>query len=323
MASGATLSPGTVVALDIGGTKIDIALADRSGTVLERVRLATRAELGPDQALGRAAEAVSRLARRSLTVHASPVIGYAAVSPGIILADRILLTPNLPGWENLSLAARLAQEFGVERVAVDNDVRAAAIAELRFGNLRDVDPGVYVGLGTGIAAALTVGGEVVSGANQAAGEIGYVSFDTASVGAGRAPLEDLVGGKAIGDRASALLGTATSAAGLFARTDPAALQITHQALGALAITLANIAVFVDPQRVVIGGGLMASAHTILPVVEAHLRQAVPFPPELVVAHFTQDASLYGAVAMALDAATDPPAHAPVPQYVDSPTATVH
>jgi glucokinase len=215
-----------------------------------------------------------------------------------------LLTPNLPGWDSLALARRLQQELEIEHApAVCNDVRAGALAEARFGALRGVDPGVYVSLGTGIAAALTVGGTVLGGAHQAAGEIGYLNpggTSAASFADGRAPLEEIVGGKALGARASELLGIELTAAELFERTDPPARKIVREALNVLGAAIANIAVFVDPERIVVGGGMMASTDVILPNLAAHLARAVPFAPQVLTAHFMQDASLHGAVALALD-----------------------
>jgi glucokinase len=293
----------TAVGIDFGGTNIEVALADGQGTLLERVRMDTRAEQGPDQALERAVSAARQLERRSLQAHGMEVGAYAAVSPGVIQSDRILFTPNLPGWERIALARRLERALGVGSVAVCNDVRAGALAELRFGSLRGVDPGVYLSLGTGIAAALTVGGDVVSGAHQAAGEIGYVDPGGTCAGPvadGHAPLEQIVGGKALGERASELLGADLTAEALFQRQDAAAQHIVRAALGALAAAIANIAVFIDPERIVVGGGMMASSDMILPALAAHLARAVPFPPQVVAAHFAEDASLYGAVALALD-----------------------
>jgi glucokinase len=292
-----------VVGIDFGGTKIDVALADAAGEVLERVRLATEAQKGAEQALERTVAAVQELAQRSAN-HGGPVLGYAAVSPGVVRDDRILLVPNLPGWEHLALGRRLAAALGVDTVPVWNDVHAGALAELRHGNLRGADPGVYVSLGTGIAAAVTVGGTVIGGAHQAAGEIAYMVVESGPASAAAsavAPLEEIVGGKALGERASRLLGTSLDAAALFARTDPAAQQVLQHALGVLANAVANIAVLLDPARVVMGGGLIASADVLLPVLAAHLDRVVPFSPELLVARFTQDASLHGAIALALDA----------------------
>ncbi len=295
--------PFTVIGIDFGGTKTELALADAHGTLLARVRLDTLAERGPDQILARAAEAAQRLAREADERFAAPVAAHAAVAPGIVQPDRILLTPNLPGWEQLALSARLAEELGTPEVAVANDVRAGALAELRFGALRDADPGLYISLGTGIAAALTVGGRVLAGAHQAAGEIAYINPGDApvdAVGAGHAPLEELVGGKSLGQRAEELLGAPTAAADLFRSTDPATRGLAEHALTVLAVTLANLSVFADPARIVIGGGMMAAADVILPALERLLAGATPFPAQLRAARFRKDASLHGAVTLALD-----------------------
>lgn len=294
-----------MIGVDFGGTKTEVALADAHGTIVARERLETRAELGPDQALARTAEVVRRLEKTATEVHGEPVAGWAAGCPGVIQRDRILLTPNLPGWETLALADRLAEEFGVPEVHVANDVRAGALAEARFGALREVDTGIYVSLGTGIAGALVVHGRVLTGANQAAGEIGYLNPGLApldSVAAGRAPLEEIIGGRWLGERAAAQLGGEPTAEELFARSDAEARRIVREALEVLAMALANLAVFADPARIVLGGGMMAAAETILPTLTELVSGATPFPPEIVAARFLKDASLHGAVALALDGA---------------------
>lgn len=315
----------TVIAIDFGGTKIDIALADATGGILHRVRLATEAERGPQQALDRVAAAVHEI-RAHASRQGRPVRGFAAVSPGVVQEDRILLVPNLPGWETLALERRLQSVLGVDSVTVWNDVRAGALAELRHGNLRGTDPGLYISLGTGIAAAVTVGGTVLHGAHQAAGEIAYTGVEAGPFSAAatdHAPLENVVGGKALGARASELLGTPVDAAALFARTDEAARQIAHHALGVLAGAIANIAVLLDPARIVVGGGMMASADVLLPVLNAQIRRSVPFPPDLMEARFTEDASLHGAIVLALEAERSShrsPAQAPAGVASQSPTA---
>ena len=82
------------------------------------------------------------------------------------------------------------------------------MAELRWGSLRGADPAILLILGTGIAAAIVAGGEVIQGANGAAGEIGYSlrgMCETTGAAEGHAPLEEFAGGRAIGERASELL----------------------------------------------------------------------------------------------------------------------
>jgi glucokinase len=308
----------TAIGIDFGGTKIEVALACPDGTLLSRERLDTLAELGPHQALERTAAAVRRLEALSREAHGACVTGYAAVAPGIVQTDRILLTPNLPGWEDLALAPELQRLLDLDHLpAVANDVRAGALAELRFGALRGVDPGLYISLGTGISAAVTIGGTVLAGANQAAGEIAYVdpgigARDGSLYTPGTAPLEEIVGGKAIGERASAELGEDLTAAELFARAasgmagnvgDGPAIEharaIVRETLDVLARSIANASVLIDPEVIVLGGGMMASADLILSALREHLAASVPFPPRVAPAHFARDASLHGAVALAL------------------------
>jgi glucokinase len=292
-----------VIGVDFGGTKIEVALADVQGNVLARERLETRAELGPDQALRRTTEAVRRLEKAACDEHGAPVAAWAAVCPGVIQNDHLQLTPNLPGWERLSISRRLAEEFGVPQVRVANDVRAGALAEVRFGALQGTGSGIYVSLGTGIGAALTIGNTVLSGAHQASGEIAYMNPGTAPVGAvaaGRAPLEELVGGRALAQQASTMLGAELTSEQLFRRTDAPARRLVRLTLEVLAQALANLAVFVDPDRIVLGGGMMSDADTILPTLTELIASATPFPPDLHAARFRNDASLHGAIALAVD-----------------------
>lgn len=299
--AGTGQSDGFVIAVDFGGTKIDVALATTSSSVVERLRLDTFADRGPLQALERAADAAQELTTRAARTHGGTVLGHGAVCPGVITDNGVLLAPNMPGWGDLPFARRMAEALGVDRVAVSNDVRAGALAELRLGALRGADTAIYVSLGTGLAAALIADGRVVPGAHAAAGEIGYTVVDSgAALRPGAAPLEELVGGRALGVQASLVLGEELSTAELFARTDPAAAQIVHRALGVFADAVANLAVFVDPSRLAVGGGVMAAGDIILPVLRSRLAQVVPFPPEIVAAHFTHDASLFGAIALAVD-----------------------
>jgi glucokinase len=296
-----------VIGVDIGGTKIAVALASGPGAVLREVRLPTLAARGPDQALRRVGEAVRHLTDEAAGLGLT-VVGRAAVVPGVVRPRGLLLAPNLPGWEDLALSRRLGEALGTDSIPVWNDVRAGAFAELRYGNLRGADPGLYLSLGTGVAAAVTVGGTVLEGAHGAAGEMAYVTTEAGPSTSTHAPLESVVGGKALGERASQLLGEDIDAAALFRRGDPEAQQIVHHALGVLASAVANIAAVLDPVRVVVGGGMMGSAAPILAVVRAQVRRAVPFPPDVVAARFVQDASLHGALALA--AATDAPAQTP-------------
>ncbi|GHF87825.1 glucokinase [Amycolatopsis bartoniae] len=286
---------GFVLGIDFGGTKVAVGVADRAGNLVRQARLDTEAELGAGQVVSRALAAA-----RDLLDGAEPA-AVGVVSPGIVLPEKILLAPNVPGWENLRLHDLVAAEFAAP-ITVGTDVKAAGLAEARWGALAGADPAVFLSLGTGIAAALVVGGRVLTGANGAAGEIGYhlVAGVDEGFASGAAPLEDVVGGRALGLRASAALGRPVTAAELFAlaRRDPAAKELVSQALDELSRHVANLAITLDPRRIAVGGGLSGSNDVILPALRDRLAHAVPFPPEVVAARFPHDGALRGAIALA-------------------------
>jgi glucokinase len=291
-----------VLGLDFGGTKIDIGVAQLDGEILESERIETRAEDGAAQAVERAIEVAHRLAEQT----SDDCLAVGAVSPGIVEDDRILLAPNVPDWERLQLAALLRDGLGVQPIAVGNDVNAAALAETRWGALADTDVGVFLSLGTGVKAALVIGGHVFEGAHGAAGEIGYSlrdRSDGSGFALGHAPLEEYIGGRALGERASALLGEELSAAEVFGHPGLPA-EFLDEWLAELTTHVANLAITLDPRRIAVGGGLMAHADTILPALRMRVAEAVPFPPEVVPARFLTDGALRGAVALASEAADE-------------------
>jgi len=294
-----------VVGLDIGATKIALATAGLDGAIIEQSRLQTDARQGAPQAVRRALAAARTLMARTSERLGGRCLGAGAVSPGIPRHDRIDLTPNMPGWEALSIVDVVREGLSLERVAAANDAKAAGEAEARWGRLAGADPALYVSIGTGIGVAVIIGGRAVSGAHGAAGEVGYslrgVS-DELGAADGRAPLEEFAAGVGIGRRGSRLLGGDLSAAGVFAlaETDPRARFLVDETLAELAVHVANWAVLIDPARIAVGGGLMSSADLILAALDHRLRFAVPFPPEVVAARFVHDAALHGAIALALE-----------------------
>jgi predicted NBD/HSP70 family sugar kinase len=297
-----------VVGIDFGGTKIAIATATLDGRLMESDRIDTEAASGAVQAVDRALGRAQELLSKTATGGGGRCLAVSAVSPGIVYEDRVALAPNVPGWQELKLPALLRERFEPARAAVGTDVKAAAVAELRWGSLRGADPAILLILGTGLAAAIVVGGEVLHGANGAAGEIGYslrgVSEREAAAD-GRAPLEEFAGGRAIGERASQLFGTPVTAAEVFEHADPRASELLEAALDALAVQVANMAILLDPARIAVGGGLMSQPDLILRALERRLRSAAPFAPELVPAQFIHDGPLRGAIALALDEAHPP------------------
>jgi glucokinase len=156
---------------------------------------------------------------------------------------------------------------------------------------------VYLNLGTGLAAAIVVGGTVLAGAHGAAGEIGYNLRQTADVGdAGYLMLEEVVSGRALARLSGRPAGEA-----LAAGADHRLAAIADQFTAELAFHVVNLAICIDPVRIAVGGGMTRSWDRIRPRLDAALAAAAPYRPELVLAGFPFDAPLVGALALAVDA----------------------
>jgi glucokinase len=291
-----------VLGIDFGGTKVAMATATVSGERLRDARIETRASAGAKEVLRRTVDAANDL------VAATPgrLVAAGVSTFGVVRDGRVRLAPNVPGWEDLPLPALLRDGLGVPALAIDNDVNAAATAELHWGRLAGTDVGLYVNLGTGTGAALIAGGRVIPGAHGAAGEIGYFLRRPGEPGYadGRAPLEEYTSGGGLAARGAELLGEPVAAADLFERRgEPAVAALLDDAAGVIGMTVANLATFLDPERVVVGGGM---ATAFLPALRTAIAGAVPFPPPVEAARFIADAPLIGAVALAVrTAATGP------------------
>jgi glucokinase len=188
------------------------------------------------------------------------------------------------------------------------DVKAAAQAEARWGALAGCDPAVYLNLGTGLAVAIVTGGQVLAGRHGAAGEIGYSLRGLADVGlapASRISLEEMVSGQALQRRAGQDGHDLTAAEIFTAAEQNARLDaLVSEFIDELAFHVVNLTIAIDPARIAAGGGMTRSWARIEPRLAQALRAGVPYPPELVVAHFPHEAPLLGAVALAVDAAGD-------------------
>lgn len=294
-----------LLAIDFGGTKIAMATATPDGRRLAELEIPTLAHEGADRVIARMHDAAQTLVERTGGQHGVTLQAVAAVTPGIVAPDGIRLAPNNPGWETLPMAATLGRLFGVERVRVETDVKAAALAEARMGALSGLPCGLYVNLGTGLAAAAVIDGKVLKGAHGAAGEIAYqlrgvpgeVPFAD-----GGAPLEQFISGRALADRASALIGRDISCREAFslAPQQPALAAMLDEALAVLVVHVVNLVLTLDPARIAVGGG-MARVPRIIPTLAAGLARTCPFPPEVVLAAFEQGAALQGAILSGMEA----------------------
>jgi len=299
--------PQVVLGLDFGGTKIAAAVCDLAGNKLASTVVSSEGQLGAAASLARGIATARDLLAQSAGGARLAAVGAATF--GIPFEDRVELAPAIAGWESLAFGREIAAAFPGVHVRIATDAKAAARAEARWGSLAGYDPAVYLNLGTGLAAAVLTGGQVLTGRHGAAGEIGYSLREHADTGmpsGRRLMLEDVVSGLALARRATSL-GRSLTAAEIFARSDddPELDELVTAFVRELAFHVVNLAILVDPARIAVGGGMVGSWPRIEPVLADALSQAVPYPPELVLAHFPHDAPLLGAIALAVDAAAAP------------------
>jgi predicted NBD/HSP70 family sugar kinase len=297
-------TPPVVLGLDFGGTKIAAAVCDLAGNRMAAQTVGSDGALGAQASFGRGIGLARDLLGAAAQGRELVAVGVATF--GIPFEDRVELAPAIAGWDRLAMGQELRRAFPGTQIRMATDAKAAAQAEVRWGALAGCDPAVYLNLGTGLAAAVVIGGEVVNGVNGAAGEIGYNLRSVADVGLAldqRQLLEQMVSGQALAERA-ALADRQLTAADVFAAaaTDRELDELVDDFVGELAFHLVNLAILVNPARIAVGGGIARSWERIKAPLQHALQSGIPFPPELVVAHFPDDAPLLGAVAMAVDAA---------------------
>ena len=302
-----------VLGLDFGGTKIAMAVCELDGELRASTTVSSGGELGARASFDRGISAA-----REVLAAAAPgreVVAVGVSTFGIPFDDRVELAPTIDGWGDLRLGHEVRSAFPGAAVRLATDAKAAAQAEVRWGALAGCDPAIYLNLGTGLAAAIVAGGNVLHGSNGAAGEIGYNLRAASDVGvplAARTMLEDMISGQALAKRAASHTphGGPMEAAAVFesGRDVPDLDRLVTDFVAELAFHVVNLAIAINPVRIAVGGGMVRSWDRLRPGLQDALTAGVPFPPELVVARFPSDAPLIGAVGLAVDAAREEGIH---------------
>ena len=185
--------------IDIGGTKVALALGDEQGALLAQRRHPTRTTGHPERDLAELADEARALCAEA-GVSLSDVRGVGVSVPGPLDPESgdLLNPPNLPGWTRVPVRRLLADRLGLP-VYIENDANAAALAEWRFGAGRGFQHVVYLTMSTGVGAGLVLAGRLYTGKHGAAGEVGHapVAWDGEPCACGaRGCLEAYVGGAA-------------------------------------------------------------------------------------------------------------------------------
>ena len=308
------MSDRCVAGIDIGGTKIALAVATPDGRIIEGARFPTRVEQGPRAILERVFSEIERMRERTGARLAA--IGIGCGGPLDRQRGLILSPPNLPGWDEFPIVALLEERFGVKAL-LDNDANAAALGEHRHGAGRGLKHLVYITISTGIGGGVIVRGKLVHGVHDGAGEVGHMTVlpEGPLCGCGaRGCLEALCSGPSIARRARERLagGASSSLSSLSQREvtaqavaeaaragDALASEVWNETIRHLSVGVGNIFNALAPEAVVIGGGVSTAGEQLFEPLREHVRARVRMlPPEkinILQAALGGDSGIHGAV----------------------------
>jgi glucokinase len=297
-------SPPLVLAVDLGGSQIRAAIVTGRGDLVARHAAPTPGRLGRRAVIDAVIDAVERV--RTATSRPIAAIGVSTLGPVDAARGVIRSAPTIVDFDAVPLGSELAERFGLP-VHLVNDANAAAIAEWALGAARGASTLCYVTVSTGIGCGIVVDGRLLLGYQGHAGELGRILVsDGPGDGRGFRPLEDLASGTAIarfareqglrapdGGEPSARDTAAAALAG-----DERARSAFERAAATLGLQLGNLVRLLNPETIVIGGGVARAGEFYWQPLRRSLADALAgydvHVPSLVPAQLSDDAGLHGA-----------------------------
>jgi predicted NBD/HSP70 family sugar kinase len=254
---------GTILAIDLGGTRYR---AGRSSTD-------SPAEIEP---LGEWPAPMTQLAFLEMITGHLAEIGAKRLGigiPGLASGTTCRWVPNLPYLDGLDLAAALP---GIE-IGLGNDAQLALLAEAGAGSAKGLSDAILLAIGTGIGSAVMTDGRIVAGSTGGACSFGWAAADLADPGEDRSGwLERHASGRAL-DAAAATIGLASGTALVNAARhgEAAAIRALDAPMHALGTALAGAVALLDPEAIILAGGVASSLDVLEPMILAALRRHLP------------------------------------------------
>lgn len=309
--------------IDIGGTKVAAGLVNDAGDVLFKTRVPMIAQADAAAGFSAVRSAIEEVRKRNPN---AMIAGIGICSPGPLdpISGIVINPPNLPCWRNFPLAEEVKHLYGLP-TRVDNDANAAGLAETLWGSARGFRNVFYATIGTGIGTGIVFDGEIYHGRTGAAAEGGHMTIDHRGPRCGcgkRGCIEALASGPAIANRARAMFahGFVNSKIVDLTQGDPAAItteivakawragdqlaaQVLQETVDLLTIWLGNVIDILEPDVIVIGGGLGELFSHWFPQISENLphwcinQRCAEIPLKL--ARYSADAGIAGAAALCL------------------------
>jgi predicted NBD/HSP70 family sugar kinase len=312
---------GYLLGVDVGPHKALALVTDLAGTVVAERRADTSTARTGVEVMA-VVKATMTAALRQAGVAPEQLYSVSLGTPGVVDASRgtVLLAPSIPGWTSISLLAELRDQFTCP-IFIENDVNLAVLAEQwQFGA---EPPGtlVFIQWGARLGAGILIGGRLHRGAASAAGEIGFIDLaETPTPAGSMGAFELMVGSDAITRLASdSARDSARDSAGnpdasqkrhqptpdvstvlrAAATGDPAAREVLEVIAARFARGIAPMLQILDPDLVVIGGGVSGGGPVLLESVARHLAARTMLPPRLALSQLGDRAVALGAIQLGL------------------------
>jgi predicted NBD/HSP70 family sugar kinase len=294
---------GFVLGLDVGREFVRGAVADLAGAVRARRTTSARSSSGAGRVRELAALA-DELLHESGVERNGALLQTVVGSPGVVEPDgsALRMAANLPGWERPAVLRELRRLFG-DATTIENDVDAATVAERDHGHGRDVSNFAFVSVGTGIGMGLVLDRKLHRGAHGAAGEIAFLPLgaesDDTRDARRRGALESAASAAAVVRSARQAGIRSRSARNVFtaaATGDSTAREVVAREAAIVARALAAIVAVVDPELIVLGGGI-GRAPGFADEVSAELAQLSPVAPEVRPSALGEDVVVDGCLAV--------------------------
>src|SRR5215469_9391682 len=301
-----------VIGLDIGGSKLAAALIDDAGEIVAREQAVSPAAEGPEAMVAAAGALVNFLVAAATRRPKLPQpVAVGVATAGVVDPDEGVIrsaVDTIKGWAGVPLGRRLEELTGLP-VAVENDVNAMGLAETSRGAAHGARSALIVAVGTGIGGALLLDGQLWRGRTGSAGEIGHIPVDVGGGenalpcncgGAGH--LEAIAAGPGIAARYAALAGDGRACrleevGRACSDGDEAAIGVVNHAGSVLGRALGGLCNVVDPEVIVLAGGVIGLGGPFVdPLISALRVEALPGPAKVAVrvSELGADAGVVGA-----------------------------
>lgn len=296
-----------IVAVDLGGTNLRTVLFDRRFRIKSRITAPTKSYNKKEKLIRAIAQSVNKiLAVREISKSSIAGIGVGVPGPVNIQSGEVYSLTNIAGWRNVNLRKILEKELKLP-VFIDNDANLMCLGEHAQGAARKYRNAICMTLGTGVGAGLIIDGRLFHGSSFAAGEIGHMPINERGPRCkcqGRACLEAYIGNSRILREARKAFGRSISLeelSRLAAERNVRAMKIWNDVGRRLGILLSGVINLLNPEAVVIGGGVANAGGILFSAVRKTVRQramaVAARQVRILKAHLGSDAGLIGAAVM--------------------------